>query len=230
MTTALFHSWYCATYAGDDTGGRTSLSVRRPGSSRAKSASPVPVVSPLANVTVEVAERIRRGDVQAFDRLVRDAFEPLARFAYGFVQNTDVAEDIVQDVLARVWQLGAAWRTTTPAAYLFAAVRNGALKVLRHRGVESRHANRVQQQWTPDATTSRLLGPEELVLWQERMQLFDEVLDSLTERQRTAFILRYEQGMTVPAIAQILDISTKGAEKLVSRVTHVLRERLDTIR
>jgi RNA polymerase sigma-70 factor (ECF subfamily) len=206
------------------------VSARRQASARAQSASPVSAASSLSAITAEVVERVRCGDVRAFDMLAREAFEPLARFAYGFVQNTEVAEDIVQDVLAYVWQLGARWRAPAPVAYLFAAVRNGALKVLRHSEVESRHVHRVQQQWLPDETTSRLLGPEELVLWREQVRLFDEVLNSLTERQRTAFILRYEQGMTVPAIAQTLGISTKGAEKLVSRVTHLLRTRLDTIR
>jgi RNA polymerase sigma-70 factor (ECF subfamily) len=179
---------------------------------------------------LDLVDRVRAGDVHAFDTLVRDALDPLARFAYGFVRNTDVAEDIVQDVLARVWHLGNEWQPPVPGAYLFAAVRNEALKVLRHRDVELRHANRVRRDWTPDEATGRLLGPDELLLWRERMRLFDEVLESLTERQRTAFVLRYEQELTVPAIALILGITTKGAEKLVSRVTRLLRERLETIR
>jgi RNA polymerase sigma-70 factor (ECF subfamily) len=185
---------------------------------------------PLANITADLVDRVRAGDVHAFDVLVRDALDPLARFAYGFVRNTDVAEDIVQDVLAHVWHLGNAWQPPVPGAYLFAAVRNEALKVLRHRDVELRHATRVQRDWTPDEATGRLLGPDELLLWRERVHLFDEVLESLTERQRTAFVLRYEQELTVPAIALVLGITTKGAEKLVSRVTRLLRERLETIR
>jgi len=227
MTTALFHSWYCAAYGdGDgDAGARARRPVRRPATHAAAVSA-----APLATVTTELAERVRCGDVRAFDILVREALAPLARFAYGFVQNIDVAEDVVQDVLANVWQLGEAWRPPVPAAYLYAAVRNGALKVLRRRDVEQRHVGRVREEWTPDATTGRLLGPEELVLWQERMRQFDRVLASLTERQRTAFVLRYEQDLTVPAIALVLGISTKGAEKLVARVTHQLRARLEAIR
>jgi RNA polymerase sigma-70 factor (ECF subfamily) len=234
MTAALFHSWYFAQSSSGDPAGRSHDRASRRGAAHtaAHTATPAAATSrPAFDITPELVERVRARDVSAFDTLVRLAFEPLVRFAYSFVRAQDVAEDVVQDVLAQVWQRGDVWCPTgAAAAYLLATVRNEALKILRHRGVEMRHEARVQSEWVPDATTSRLLTPDELLVWRERMRAFEAVLNSLTERQRTAFVLRYEQELTVPAIATVLGMSTKGAEKLVSRVTHVLRERLRDIR
>jgi DNA-directed RNA polymerase specialized sigma24 family protein len=57
-------------------------------------------------------------------------------------------------------------------------------------------------------------------------RLVATVLASCTERQRTAYDLRYRRGLTIPAIAEVLGITGKSAEQLVSRVTHVVLQRL----
>jgi RNA polymerase sigma factor (sigma-70 family) len=56
-----------------------------------------------------------------------------------------------------------------------------------------------------------------------------EVL-ALTDRQREALRLRYEQGHTMPQVAELLGITVTAAEKLVGRALGTLRERLVRIR
>jgi len=230
MTGALFQAWYFAdsSSASDDLVAQGSDGSARRARNAARSGT---AGRSSFEIAQDIVERVRHRDVAAFDQLMRIAHEPLVRFAYSFVHTQDGAEDVVQDVLAHVWHLEQRWRPSgSAAAYLLAAVRNEALKLLRHRKVEARYETRVHDAWVPDQTAGRLLGPDELLVWQERMRAFEAILLSLTERQRTAFVLRYEQGLTVPAIAAVLGVSTKGAEKLVSRVTHLLRERLREIR
>lgn len=52
----------------------------------------------------DLVERARSGDAAAFDLLVSQLLEPLMRLATAIVIDRDVARDVVQDSLVRVWQ------------------------------------------------------------------------------------------------------------------------------
>jgi RNA polymerase sigma-70 factor (ECF subfamily) len=77
-------------------------------------------------------ERIRAGDPGAFEALFREHYHGLCLFAARLVASDAVAEELVQDVLLRVWQQRERWTVTgSVAAYLYGAVRNQALGHLR---------------------------------------------------------------------------------------------------
>lgn len=56
---------------------------------------------------------------------------------------------------------------------------------------------------------------------------FAEALDSLPELLRQVLLLRYQAGLSVTEIAEIIDRSYKGAESLLSRARSQLRAALD---
>ncbi len=76
--------------------------------------------------------RIRGGDERAFEELFRSHAKELCRHAYHYLESAALAEEVVQDVLLRVWEHRA---TLTPPAsaraYLHTAVRNRALDVMK---------------------------------------------------------------------------------------------------
>jgi RNA polymerase sigma-70 factor (ECF subfamily) len=182
----------------------------------------------------DFAARIREGDEQALDLLFQRAFIPLTRFAYGFVGSSDIAEDVVQDVFVRLWHQGKAWQPkTTVIAYLYGAVRNQALNAVRSDAARARLRSRVG---TVSSTGESIAGMPSHVpaadhdVHDATIYLhFDRALASLTERQRTAVLLRYEQGRTVPEVADILRIAQRAAEKLLSRAVRELREQLEPL-
>ena len=182
----------------------------------------------------DIVERVRARDDAALDLLLQVVFPPLVRFAYGFVRSMDAAEDVVQDVMVRIWSQGAEWAPRgSVTAYLYSAVRNRALNAVRDARGELRRAAQVGE---AAAKGESALGipvpdpsPEQRVVWGEFMTAFEQALDALTERQRTAVLLRYEQGRTVPDVAVVLEISTKAAEKLLARAIRELRERLEHV-
>src|SRR6266498_3572076 len=87
---------------------------------------------------LEWLERMRTGDEPAFEALFRAYVEPLCSFAYSYVQSESVAEEIVQDLFARLWERRALLETPRNVqAYLYGATRNRALNYLRDRHVET---------------------------------------------------------------------------------------------
>lgn len=56
---------------------------------------------------------------------------------------------------------------------------------------------------------------------------FEELLDSLPEDSRQALLLRYQVGLSVTEVAEVIDRSYKGAESLLSRARSQLRTALE---
>jgi RNA polymerase sigma-70 factor (ECF subfamily) len=179
-----------------------------------------------------LVEGVRARDVEAFRELVRLAYVPLVRFATTVVGARDVAEDVVQETLTVVWDRGESWNPSGDAvAYLFTSVRNRALNELRRIQREARRARVAQEREQADISSAEdetaLDATIRIESQTERLTLVAQVLATLTERQRTAYDLRYRRGLPAPAIAEILDITVKSAEQLVSRVTHLVWDRLE---
>jgi RNA polymerase sigma-70 factor (ECF subfamily) len=57
--------------------------------------------------------------------------------------------------------------------------------------------------------------------------VFEEALDALPEASRQVLLLRYQVGLSVTEIAEVIDRSYKGTESLLSRARSQLREVLE---
>ena len=186
------------------------------------------------SIPVSLVTRIQQHDVDAFRDFVRLVYVPLVRFACTIVSSDDEAEDVVQDVLTLVWDHGDAWRPSGDVvAYLFASVRNRSLKELRRRHRERRRSELAYAELTPQSSprvplqqTNALDQVVESETHARRLAMVSAILAACTERQRTAYDLRYRRGLTIPAIATVLEISVKGAEQLVRRVTEAVTKGL----
>ena len=66
-----------------------------------------------------------------------------------------------------------------------------------------------------------------LIVQEEELELkirVDKILKSLTNRQREAIYLRYMQELSYEEIAEMLNVTEKGARKLISRAMSRVRE------
>jgi RNA polymerase sigma-70 factor (ECF subfamily) len=168
---------------------------------------------------------VRAGDEAVFRAMVAAYLAPLTRFAFGCIGEEDPAHDIVQDVFVRVWRLGPDWDPRAGvAAYLFTAVRNRALDMLKAGRASTRARETLRAELDFDAHTA---DPYVDVLLVSAVR---QELTTLTSRQRDALRLRYEHGHTMPQVAQILGIHQTAAEKLVARALASLRARLASFR
>ena len=75
---------------------------------------------------------IAAGDRTAFEALFRLHYRPLCAFATGYLKDGDQAEDLVQDLIFRLWLDREKVNITTSAkAYLYASVRNRCLNAVK---------------------------------------------------------------------------------------------------
>jgi len=173
---------------------------------------------------------IQAGDAAAFRYLYKIAYPALLRLAYQISRSREVAEDAVQSVLVELWLNRSRWRLTgSLRAYLYRAVRNYVLNTVRHEYVIE------QAETAADAEEPYGMGmqaaPADAMV--ESLDLVDAVaaaVRQLPERQRTAAILHWYDGMTTAGVAEVMGVSRQAAEKLLRKCEMRLRDALEKAR
>jgi len=181
----------------------------------------------LAQDDQRVVARIRAGDIAAFDALFAAYYAPLCEFVAGYVKSDEVAEECVQDVFFQVWCQRTRWRVRESVRqYLYGAARNHALNVCKHHQVVQRWAAEAVHDHTIRGMGARPRPTDEDVRATELTQAVTRAVDGLPSRRRTAYLLRWRDGLSYAEIAQVMGISVKGVEIAVARALDVLRDEL----
>src|SRR5438046_10333134 len=91
----------------------------------------------------------------SFEATFREHCAGLCEFVYAYVRSREIAQELVQDLFLRLWELqGTPTEPPLTKASLYAAARNRALRYLRHHRVEARwqaRAERKTEQAPPGA-------------------------------------------------------------------------------
>lgn len=153
-----------------------------------------------------------------FERLFKDFFPPLMAFARKILGDEDDARDVVHQVFINLWEKRKELDLSTSLkSYLFTAVHNRSLNVIRDRKkFSSAEVPEVAGEWDVSAQI-------------ESMELegkIREAIDSLPEKCREIFELSRFEGLKYGEIARQLDISIKTVENQMSKALKILREQL----
>lgn len=160
----------------------------------------------------------KRLDDGSFERLFREYFTPLMKFAIKIIGNENDARETVHQVFINLWEKRSEIDLSVPLkSYLFTSVHNRSLNVIRDR-----------KKFAGDRI------PEESGMWDvsaqiEAMELEEkilEALETLPERCREIFEMSRFQGLKYNEIAIRLEISVKTVENQISKALKLLREKL----
>jgi len=168
-----------------------------------------------------ITEKLILGDIKAFETLFNDYYDRLALYAFQYLKDKDSAEDIVQELFAKLWtnRLNLIVETTI-SAYLYGAVRNACLNQLKHQKVKEAHIASAVFSTENDNYISNEIDAKEL----EKL-IQSCIIDLPPERQKI-FLLSREQGLKYQEIAAELSISVKTVEAQMGKALRFLRERL----
>jgi RNA polymerase sigma-70 factor, ECF subfamily len=175
-----------------------------------------------------LSHRVRRGDVAAFEELFRAMHAPLCEVADSYVQSQAVAEEIVQDLFFAIWmKRDHLPKVESLQAYLFTAARNRCLHHLRHRAMVRRWTSWAGATSDVAGVAASPLPADEALEADERRVRIRGAIDRLPPRARLALVLQRDHEMTQAEIAEAMDISLKGVEKLLATARQKLRPLLE---
>ena len=154
----------------------------------------------------------------ALDELFRDRRLGLVRLAVLMVDDLPTAEDIVQDVFARLHRRHGSrlHDVADPNAYLTAGVMNAARSVLRRRRVARAYL-------PPSRDPAPAAEDEALLLLGDGDREVIRALGRLTSRQRQVIVLRYWSELSEQEIADTLRVSAGTVKSTAHRALALLR-------
>ncbi len=153
--------------------------------------------------------------------MFRDRHAELVRLAALVVGDRATAEDVVQDVFARLCAK-ALLPDRHSLAYVRAAVLNGCRSVLRRRVLVLRHAG-VQEPGLADLVQES--AEDEAILAEKRREVL-AALATLPVRRREVLVLRYWLGLSEAEIASVMAISPGTVKSNAARGLAALARKL----
>lgn len=146
--------------------------------------------------------------------------DKLFRLALRITLNRQDAEDVVQEVLIKIWNNRERWQQLESIeAWAFTITRNMSLDVLRKN-----EAHR-----TVEIDTEPLASNYDQFNERERLQLVRKLMDSLPEKQRTAMQLRDFEGMSYKEVADIMGISEEQVKVNIYRARQFIKQKYSEI-
>ncbi|RZL15671.1 MAG: RNA polymerase sigma-70 factor [Pedobacter sp.] len=167
---------------------------------------------PLENVT----------DIGSFETIFKQHYAMLCARAWRFVQDKDIAEDIVQDVFYNLWKKRDELHIhTSIASYLHATTVNFALNYLKKRQSGSNRDNFFQSETYRETNST-----EDYIFAKETNREIDLALSKLPEACRAVFVLSRFENLSYKAIALQLNISVKTVENQIGKALKIMRSEL----
>ncbi|MEO0332231.1 MAG: RNA polymerase sigma-70 factor, partial [Bacteroidota bacterium] len=152
-------------------------------------------------------DRFRKGDREALKMLFDLTYEPLVRYAHSFTTDKDIAKDIAQSCLIKLWENRAAINYATFQSYLFVSAKNSALNYLRDQKKWKQLESSIEFALT-------VAPPNDVV---DRQKLISSLIESgvqkLPAKCRAIFLLAKQQGLSYQEISEELGISVKTVER-----------------
>ncbi|MFQ5864903.1 MAG: RNA polymerase sigma factor [bacterium] len=183
----------------------------------------------------ELIERFQRGDLYAFDLIVKRYKDQLLNFVFRFVGNQEEAEDIVQDTFLRVYRKRKAYKRIAKfSTWIYTIAGNLARTELRRRkrrklfsvtdmGYEDRDYEISDEGHTPESQVDGIIQEE----------IIQKEINDLSPKFREVIILRDVQELSYEEISKIIKVPigtvksrvNRGRLKLQNRLKH-LKEKL----
>jgi RNA polymerase sigma-70 factor, ECF subfamily len=173
----------------------------------------------------ELIERARKGEVMAYESLVRRYQDAAVRTAYVIAPDGD-AEDAVQEAFVKAYRALGRFRAGSPfRPWLLRIVANEARNRRRSAGRRAGLALRVAEDRRPgDAAPS----PESAVLDHEERARLVAAINDLADGDREVIAARYFLDLSEAETAEILGLPRGTVKSRLSRAVGRLRARLAT--
>src|SRR2546421_3557503 len=180
-----------------------------------------------AELTAEqhiLVARVLRGDKDAFDDIFDRYSGLMLRTAYAIVKDRDSAEDAVQTALIQAWQhLPSLRETGALRSWLLRIVVNQCISFKRRC---ARSTMFLYQSFSEQETFLASQVADDAKGYMERSWDLAHAVEQLPAKQQNVIALHYYQGMTLPAIAQRLQISENTLKKRIQAGLSNLRRAL----
>ena len=166
-----------------------------------------------------------------FENLYHEYKTLVFTMALHYLQNVEDAEEVTQDVFVKIYHsLNSFNQKASYKTWIYRITINQSLDFIKKKNSQKRFFvfGKKSQNELEYLNATNFEHPGILMEHQEEAKILFEVINTLTENQKTAFLLSKLDGLSNPEIAEIMQLSISSVESLIFRGKQTLKERLAT--
>lgn len=176
-------------------------------------------------LTNKILNKINQKSIKGFQLLYENCYPSLCSFSNKFLNNKQLAEDVVHDVFLRLWNGKASFNSSkTLMSFLYISVRNASLNELRAN--EKYMDCDLNDIVDLDLSEKEEDSMQQIMIEDEYYMQLYTVINMLSPQRRKIILLSME-GIYSKDIAQMLGISVNTLKTLKRKSYQFLRNKLE---
>ncbi|MEQ9438695.1 MAG: RNA polymerase sigma-70 factor [Cyclobacteriaceae bacterium] len=169
-----------------------------------------------------LAEKLRKGDKQAFRQVYDRYHQQLYAFSLRFTRSSEDAKEVVQAVFLNLWKYRSnlkSHRSLEP--YLYQIARNENLKLLQKIAKDTSLREKMSQRLPLSS-----LRTEEEIVYSEYEAIARKAIALLPPKRKLIYEMTYQQGKTVKEVAVAMGISVQTVRTQLSQAINAIKNYL----
>lgn len=166
-------------------------------------------------------------DLKSFNQFFTEYQQRFVYFACTYVHNEAVAEDFVIEAMMYYWEnkdrLSA---DTNIPAYVLTTIKHKCIDYLRHQQIRQDATDEISQLYAWELS-SRIVSLEDFepnnIFTTEILTIVNKTLNTLPVQSKQIFIMSRYENKSYKEIALLVNMTPKGVEFHIAKVTKVLR-------
>ena len=177
----------------------------------------------------EIVALCQQGQSEIFEILVQRYMEKAFRIAFDFTHNAEEAKDLSQDAFLRAFtRIKQFDGRSSFYTWFYRLVVNICLDYTRRKGrvIWERLDKETETGTAPVELVDNSALPDEEAIAEEAKRRADLTLEAMPNKQRTAFLLRNHQGLSIPDVAKVMKTTEGTVRVYLHRAVAALRQSL----
>ena len=176
--------------------------------------------------------KCRKGDLSAFELLVRRYQDPLINYIHRSINDYHRAEDLSQETFLRVFKNASRYEPTASfKSWLYTIATNLCRNEVRNRARRNTYffedlVEENEDIYHTDILRDTRYMPEVILKKKEQRQIIQKALAQLPENQRLALTLVTYQDLCYEEVAEILKCSVGAVKALIHRARQKMKKLL----
>jgi RNA polymerase sigma factor (sigma-70 family) len=177
-------------------------------------------------------QAIAQGSEAALEQLYGQYADRVYNTLISYTKNAEDAEELLQDVFVTIFNTASSFQfNSSVGTWIYRITVNKALDFLRKKNSQKR-SGIFTSLYVKDSAEIKFESvdfehPGVKLENKEDAKLLFRIIDTLTENQKTAFILTQIEGLPQKEVAEIMNQSRKAVESLLQRAKSNLKHELE---
>ena len=173
----------------------------------------------------ELIEALNGGSQVAYTAIYARYHSSLYLFAYNRLGNREEAKDIIHELFLSLWEKRSTLTLTQNLrVYLYTAVRNRILDLIKHQKVAARYIESFQE-----FVEANHPAPDEQLELSQLHEQIELAIQSLPEKMRLVFEMSRKVNFSRKEIAQELGLSEQTVKSHIHHAIKILKMKLGTL-